>query len=39
MDWKPVPPEDLALKKPRVDPAADAEALYWDETVADAAAK
>jgi len=37
MDWKPISPEDLALKTPRVDPAADAEALFWDVTVADAA--
>ena len=37
MDWKPISPEDLALKKARVDPAADAEALFWEITVADAA--
>ena len=30
-------PEDLALRKARVDPAADAEALFWEITVADAA--
>lgn len=38
LDWKPVPPEDLSLKTPRVDPAADAEALFWEMWVADAAA-
>jgi hypothetical protein len=38
LDWKPVPPEDLSLKVPRVDPSADAEALFWEMWVADAAA-
>lgn len=37
IDWKPVPPEDLALKTPRVDPTADAEALFWDISVANGA--
>jgi Domain of Unknown Function with PDB structure (DUF3857)/Transglutaminase-like superfamily len=38
IDWKPVDPADLALKSPRVDPAADAEALFWDMWIADEAA-
>jgi hypothetical protein len=37
VDWKPVSPEDLALKAPRVDPTADAEALFWDISVANGA--
>jgi hypothetical protein len=37
-DWKPLLPEDLALQKPRVDAAADAEAMLWEISVADAAA-
>jgi hypothetical protein len=37
-DWKPVDPADLALKAPRVDPGADAEALFWEMWIADAAA-
>ena len=34
-DWKPVSPELLALKTPKVDPAADAEAIFWEVTVDD----
>jgi hypothetical protein len=37
VDWKPISPEDLALKAPRVDPTADAEALFWDISVANGA--
>jgi hypothetical protein len=37
-DWKPLLPDDLLLQKPRVDPAADAEAMLWEISVADAAA-
>lgn len=37
VDWKPVDPADLALKAPRVDPGADAEALFWEMWIADAA--
>lgn len=29
-DWRPVDPSELAQKTPRVDPNADAEAIFWD---------
>ena len=29
-DWRPVDASELGLKAPRVDPAADAEAIFWD---------
>ena len=29
-DWRPVNAPELAQKTPRVDPAADAEAIFWD---------
>ncbi|MDQ2776022.1 MAG: DUF3857 domain-containing protein [Acidobacteriota bacterium] len=35
LEWKPIPPEDLTLQKGRVDPAADAEALFWETWVSD----
>jgi hypothetical protein len=35
-DWPPITPADLALKAPRLDPAADAEALLWDVRITDA---
>lgn len=38
VDWLPVTPEDLALKAPRVEANADAEALFWDIRVTDTAA-
>ena len=34
-DWKPLDPAHLALKQPKIDPAADAEALLWEVRVAD----
>src|ERR1700674_1464689 len=34
-DWRPVEPAELALKKPIVDPDADAEAIIWDIRVDD----
>jgi hypothetical protein len=34
-DWKPVNPDDLALKTPLVEPDADAEALFWEVRVDD----
>jgi hypothetical protein len=34
-DWKPIAPAELALKSPKVQPDADAEALAWDVRVAD----
>ena len=29
-DWRPVNASELAQKTPRVDPGADAEAIFWD---------
>lgn len=34
-DWKPVDPAHLALKEPKVQPGADAEAIIWEVRVAD----
>jgi len=34
-EWRPVEPAELALKKPMVDPDADAEAIFWDIRVDD----
>src|SRR5713226_10018856 len=34
-EWRPVEPAELALKKPLVDPDADAEAIFWDIRVDD----
>lgn len=34
-DWRPVEPAELALKKPMVEPDADAEAIFWDIRVDD----
>jgi hypothetical protein len=34
-DWKPLDPAHLAMKQPKIDPAADAEALIWEVRVAD----
>ena len=33
--WKPVTPEILALKAPKIDPKADAEAIFWESWVED----
>jgi hypothetical protein len=35
VDWKPVTPEQLALKAPKIDPKADAEAFFWEAWVED----
>lgn len=35
-DWKPVTPEMLSLAKPKLDPNADAEAMFWEAWVSDA---
>jgi hypothetical protein len=35
VDWLPVTAEELALKTPRVEANADAEALFWEIRVAD----
>jgi hypothetical protein len=34
-DWKPIAPAELALKVPRVQSGADAEALLWEVRIAD----
>src|SRR5271165_2585705 len=34
-DWRPVDPGELAQKTPKIDPAADAEAIFWDTRVED----
>ena len=34
-DWKPVDPAELAQKTPKIDPNADAEAIFWDIHVED----
>src|SRR5438445_10796929 len=34
-DWRPVDASELAQKTPRVDPAADAEAIFWDIKIED----
>lgn len=35
-DWKPVPPEELSIKTPKVEPNADAEAIFWEVRIDDA---
>ena len=35
LEWKPVDPADLALKSPRVEKDADAEAIFWEVWVMD----
>jgi hypothetical protein len=35
VEWRPIEPSDLALKKPIVEPDADAEAIFWDIRVDD----
>ncbi len=34
-DWKPIDPAHLAQKTPVVDPSADAEAIFWEMSLAD----
>jgi hypothetical protein len=34
-DWKPVDPADLALKAPKVEKDADAEAIFWEVRLSD----
>lgn len=38
LDWKPVTPQQLALKTAKVDPNADAEAIFWEAYVQDVSA-
>ena len=35
IDWQPVSPDLLALKTPKLDPNADAEAIFWEARVND----
>ncbi len=35
VEWRPVDPADLARKTPKVDPVADAEAMFWDVHIED----
>jgi hypothetical protein len=35
VEWKPVTPEQLSLKTPKLDPNADAEAIFWEAWVED----
>ncbi len=35
VDWRPVTQSELAQKTPKVDPAADAEAIFWDVRIED----
>ena len=34
-EWRPVDPAELAQKTPKVDPSADAEAIFWDVRIED----
>jgi hypothetical protein len=34
-DWRPVDPSEFAQKVPKIDPGADAEAIFWDIRVED----
>jgi hypothetical protein len=34
-DWRPVTPEELAMKAPKVEPDADAEAIFWEVRIDD----
>ncbi|MBX7172557.1 MAG: DUF3857 domain-containing protein [Pyrinomonadaceae bacterium] len=34
-DWKPITPKELEMKKPQVEPDADAEAIFWEVRIDD----
>lgn len=34
-DWRPLRPEEMSLKSPKLDPGADAEILLWEVSVED----
>ena len=34
-NWRPVPPSEIAMKAPAVEPNADAEAIFWDVWIDD----
>ncbi|HEV8589910.1 MAG TPA: DUF3857 and transglutaminase domain-containing protein [Pyrinomonadaceae bacterium] len=35
IEWRPVTPEELAMKAPKVEPDADAEAIFWEVRIDD----
>ena len=35
VDWAPITEEELSLSQPKIDPDADAEAIFWDVWIAD----
>jgi Domain of Unknown Function with PDB structure (DUF3857)/Transglutaminase-like superfamily len=35
VEWRPVTPEELAMKTPKVEPDADAEAIFWEVKIDD----
>src|SRR5258706_2667957 len=37
-EWRPVTPEELAMKTPKVEPDADAEAIFWEVKIDDSSA-
>src|SRR2546423_380377 len=37
-DWRAVTPEELAMKTPKVEPDADAEAIFWEVKIDDSSA-
>ncbi len=38
-DWREVTPEELAMKTPRVEPDADAEAIFWEVRIDDSSSE
>lgn len=38
-DWRPISPQEMAMKTPLVEPDADAEAIFWEVRVDDSAAE
>ncbi len=38
-EWRPVTPEELAMKTPKVDPDADAEAIFWEVRIDDSSSE
>jgi len=38
-DWRPITPEELAMKTPKVDPDADAEAIFWEVKIDDSSSE
>src|SRR5260370_14239486 len=38
-DWRAITPEELAMKTPKVDPDADAEAIFWEVRIDDSSSE